>query len=178
MQGTVAELLLALLDQVIHRGNVGAGDHVLEVLVDVVHAAAHVLDQRAGHGGVAAHLGLHLALAVDQADDGTQAQQLAREGGGSRNTAALLHHLQAEGGKHHLGPGEAIVQHVHHIFQLSAVAQKAGGLADRPAVDEGIGVAIHNVHPQLVAGALLVQQVHAHHGGVVGGAAGGVDAHI
>ena len=172
----MAEFLFALLHQLVDALTVGVGHLVLQLL-HVLHPALHVLDHGGNDRTVAPHLALHRGNAVVQADDGPQAQQLARKSGGGADAAALLHLLQAEGRQADLIPGEHLLQLFFDRGNLGPVADLAGGLAHIPAKGHAVGAAVHKAHLQLVAGALVVQLAVGHHRVVVGGAAGGVDEH-
>ena len=92
------ELLFAELFQLLEFFRViGVGQLVFGI-GQAFHPALHILDHGRSHSRVSPHLGLHPGLAVDQADDGAQAQQLARKSGGSGLGLALCSSIaQAHG---------------------------------------------------------------------------------
>ena len=176
-QRLLAEGLLAGAAQVLGLLDAGVADHVFKIF----HAGSLFLAQ-VHHGGddlvIAADLALDDGLAVDQADDGTQAQQFPRKGGGSRNAAALLHLAEAVGSQDDLHLVHLDFKFVEDVAQLGAVAQFAGQLADVPAEHHRIGVAVQQVNPHLVLGALFPEHPLGDDGVVIGGGAAAVDADV
>ena len=172
-----AESFAAGPDEVVLLGDVGVTDHIIEVL----HALGALFAQ-VDHGGddlvVAAHLGLHLGLAVDEGDDGADAHQLTHDGGSGGDAAALLHLLEAEGTEDDLDLVHLRLKLVDDMADLRAVLQLAGHLAHIPAKGHGIGVRVQQVDLQVVLRALFAQHPLRHDGVGVGGGAGAVDGHM
>ena len=170
----LAEGFAASLFKVGGLRDVGVADHIVEIL----HAFAPLLGQL-HHGGhhlvIAADLGFHLGLAVDQGDDGADAHQLAHDRGGGRDAAALLHLLEAVGPEDDLHLVHLGLKLADDMAELRAVLQLAGHLAQIPAEHHRVGVGVQQMDVQMVLRALLPQHPLRHDGVVVGGRTGAVD---
>ena len=152
-------------------------DHIIEVF----HAFAALFAQF-HHGGhhlvIAAHLGFHLGLAVDQGDDGTNAHQLAHNSSGGRDASALFHLLQAVGSQNDLHAVHLLFKLPDHMADLGTVLQLAAHLTQIPAEHHRIGVGVQQMDLHVVLRALLPQHPLCHEGVIVGGRTGFVDGHM
>ena len=176
-QRSLAKGLAAGLFQVLGLLDVGVADHIVKVL----HAVGALFAQlnHSGHDPVvAAHLALHLGLAVDQGNDGAHAHQLAHDGSRSGDAAALFHLLQAVGSQDDLHAVHLLFKLLDHMADLGTVLQLAGHLAQIPAEHHRIGMRIQQVDLHMVLRALFPQHALCHQGVVVGGTAGLVDGHM
>ena len=174
----MAKGLFAQLHQLVPLGSAGGVGYHIGGVLHRIDAALHPFDHGRGHSGITAHLGLDLGDTGVQADDGTDAQQVAHHGSGSADAAGLLHLLQAVSRQANLHAVQLALQLVHTGGKLAAVAHLAGTLAEIPAVGHRIGVAVDDLNLQLMVGALLGQHLGALDGVVVGAGTGGVDAQV